>query len=69
MGSLSLAHWGIVLAIVLLIFGTKKLRSIGSDLGGAVRGFKQGMADGEEAGAPEPTTTRHITDAASDRAA
>lgn len=43
MGSLSIGHWFIVLAIVLLVFGTKKLRSIGSDLGGAVKGFKEGV--------------------------
>jgi sec-independent protein translocase protein TatA len=43
MGSLSIWHWLIVLLIVMLIFGTKKLRDIGSDLGGAVKGFKEGM--------------------------
>lgn len=43
MGSFSLWHWLIVLAVVLLVFGTKKLRHVGADLGGAVRGFKQGM--------------------------
>ena len=45
MGSLSIWHWIIVLVIVMLIFGTKKLRNIGSDLGGAVRGFKEGMKE------------------------
>ncbi|HUL42160.1 MAG TPA: Sec-independent protein translocase subunit TatA [Burkholderiales bacterium] len=43
MGSISIWHWLIVLLIVLLIFGTKKLRNIGSDLGNAVKGFKEGM--------------------------
>ena len=43
MGSFSIWHWLIVLVIVLLIFGTKKLRNIGADLGGAVKGFKEGM--------------------------
>ena len=43
MGSFSIWHWLIVLVVVLLIFGTKKLRNIGSDLGGAVKGFKDGM--------------------------
>ncbi len=38
----------IVLVIVLLLFGTKKLKNIGSDLGGAVRGFKSAMKDGKE---------------------
>jgi sec-independent protein translocase protein TatA len=46
MGSFSIWHWLIVLVIVMLIFGTKKLRNIGEDLGGAVKGFKQGMKDG-----------------------
>lgn len=45
MGSLSIWHWLIVLIIILLIFGTKKLRNLGSDLGGAVKGFKDGMRD------------------------
>jgi sec-independent protein translocase protein TatA len=46
MGSFSIWHWLIVLVIVMLIFGTKKLRNIGADLGGAVRGFKDGMREG-----------------------
>jgi sec-independent protein translocase protein TatA len=46
MGSLSIWHWLIVLVIIMLIFGTKKLRNIGSDLGGAVKGFKEGVKDG-----------------------
>lgn len=48
MGSFSIWHWLVVLVIVLLVFGTKKLRNIGSDLGGAVKGFKDGMKNGEE---------------------
>ncbi|MDD1788909.1 Sec-independent protein translocase subunit TatA [Burkholderia gladioli] len=47
MGSLSITHWLIVLAIVSLIFGTKKIRSLGTDLGGAIKGFKEGIADSE----------------------
>jgi sec-independent protein translocase protein TatA len=47
MGSLSIWHWLIVLLIVALVFGTKKLRNIGSDLGGAVKGFKEGVRDSE----------------------
>jgi sec-independent protein translocase protein TatA len=43
MGSLSIWHWLIVLLVVVLVFGTKKLRNIGSDLGGAVKDFKEGM--------------------------
>jgi sec-independent protein translocase protein TatA len=46
MGSFSIWHWLIVLVIVVLIFGTKKLRNMGQDLGGAVKGFKDGMKDG-----------------------
>lgn len=45
MGSFSIWHWLIVLVIVMLVFGTKKLRNIGQDLGGAVKGFKEGMRD------------------------
>ena len=50
MGGFSIWHWLIVLLVVVVIFGTKKLRNIGSDLGGAVRGFKEGMrgADGRQ---------------------
>jgi sec-independent protein translocase protein TatA len=43
MGSFSIWHWLIVLLVVILIFGTKKLRNMGSDLGGAMKGFKEGM--------------------------
>ena len=46
MGSFSVWHWLIVLLIVVMVFGTKKLRNMGSDLGGAVKGFKDGMKDG-----------------------
>lgn len=45
MGAFSIWHWLIVLVVVLLIFGTKKLRNIGGDLGGAVKGFKEGMKE------------------------
>ena len=48
MGSISIWHWLIVLVIVLLVFGTKKLRNIGGDLGGAVKGFKDGVKGGDE---------------------
>ena len=46
MGSFSIWHWLIVLVIVMLVFGTKKLRNVGADLGGAVKGFKDGMKEG-----------------------
>jgi sec-independent protein translocase protein TatA len=53
MGALSIWHWLIVLVIIMLVFGTKKLRNIGSDLGGAVRGFKEGVKEGTEQAANE----------------
>jgi len=46
MGGLSWIHWVVVLLIVVMVFGTKKLRNMGSDLGGAVKGFKDGMKEG-----------------------
>jgi sec-independent protein translocase protein TatA len=70
MGSFSIWHWLIVLLVVVVIFGTKKLRNIGSDLGGAVRGFKDGMkgandeADAAAAAAPpQQVTTAKRADA------
>lgn len=48
MGSFSIWHWLIVLVVVILIFGTKKLRNLGTDLGGAVKGFKDGMKTEED---------------------
>ena len=52
MGSLSIWHWLIVLVVVVLIFGTKKLRNLGTDLGSAVKGFKDGMKSEEDKAAP-----------------
>ena len=54
MGSLSIWHWLIVLVVVILVFGTKKLKNLGSDLGGAVKGFKDGMKEGGQPAADEP---------------
>lgn len=54
MGSFSIWHWLVVLLIVVLVFGTKKLKNIGTDLGGAVKGFKDGIKDG---GTAENQTT------------
>ena len=48
MGTFSIWHWLIVLLIIVLIFGTKKLKNMGADLGGAVKGFKDGMKEGHE---------------------
>lgn len=47
MGSFSIWHWLIVLAIVVLVFGTKRLRNLGSDVGGAVKGFKEAVNEGK----------------------
>lgn len=47
MGSFSIWHWLIVLAIVLVVFGTKKLRNIGGDVGGAMKNFKEAMKEKE----------------------
>lgn len=59
MGTLSIWHWLIVLLVVMIIFGTKKLRNMGADLGGAVRGFKEGMKDasGEPVAGEQPGRT------------
>jgi sec-independent protein translocase protein TatA len=58
MGSFSIWHWLVVLLIVVMVFGTKKLKNLGSDLGGAVKGFKDGMKEGgqpaDEAAASAP---------------
>ena len=58
MGTFSIWHWLIVLLVVVLIFGTKKLKNIGADLGGAVKGFKDGVKSGgetpDDAGAQAP---------------
>lgn len=61
MGSMSIWHWLLVLLIVVLLFGTKKLGNIGSDLGKAIRGFKKGLneddeedPDAKDPGKPEP---------------
>jgi sec-independent protein translocase protein TatA len=65
MGSFSIWHWLIVLLVIVLIFGTKKLRNVGSDLGGAVKDFKQGMKSGSEpeadpAAAPPQVATKKV---------
>jgi sec-independent protein translocase protein TatA len=63
MGTFSIWHWLIVLLIVVMVFGTKKLKNLGSDLGGAVKGFKDGMKEGgsseaEQAAAPTAQVTQ-----------
>ena len=67
MGSFSIWHWLIVLLIVVLVFGTKKLKNIGQDLGGAVKGFKDGMKEGEasaDAAAQQQVTASKTADQA-----
>ena len=66
MGSFSIWHWLIVLLVVVLIFGTKKLKNIGADLGGAVKGFKDGVKSGQEAAdatAPPAAPAQQVTTA------
>jgi sec-independent protein translocase protein TatA len=48
MGSFSIWHWLIVLLVIILVFGTAKLKNMGKDLGGAIKGFKEGMKDGAD---------------------
>ena len=70
MGSMSIWHWLVVLVIIMLVFGTKKLGNIGSDVGKAVKGFKDGVKGGEEEnktaapGAPgsSPASTQQVAD-------
>jgi sec-independent protein translocase protein TatA len=67
MGSFSIWHWLIVLLIVVMVFGTKKLKNMGGDLGGAVKGFKDGMKDG--AATPEDKPAAQVTASAAADAA
>lgn len=62
MGSFSIWHWLIVLVIVMLVFGTKKLRNMGQDLGGAVKGFKDGMRDGNAEAEEKSGQPRELRD-------
>lgn len=61
MGSFSIWHWLIVLLIIVLVFGTKKLRNIGADLGGAVKGFKEGVKGAGEGAEPPSQTPQQVT--------
>ncbi|MGG4605896.1 Sec-independent protein translocase subunit TatA [Paenalcaligenes sp. Me131] len=58
MGSFSIWHWLVVLVIIALVFGTKKLRNVGEDLGGAIKGFKKGMKDAQTDEQPEAVTQK-----------
>lgn len=61
MGSFSIWHWLVVLLIVVLVFGTKKLKNMGADLGGAVKGFKDGVRDGSVVPDPTPPAQVHVS--------
>jgi sec-independent protein translocase protein TatA len=63
MGSFSIWHWLIVLLIVVMVFGTKKLKNMGSDLGGAVKGFKDGMKEGGQAADDKDAPAGQVTHA------
>ena len=67
MGSFSVWHWLIVLLIVVLVFGTKKLKNMGSDLGGAVKGFKDGMKDGAADTPATPPASQVANNPAADK--
>ncbi len=67
MGSFSIWHWLIVLLIVVMVFGTKKLKNMGSDLGGAVKGFKDGMKDGAADAPAAPPAGQVANNAAADK--
>jgi len=63
-GGISVTQLLILLVIVMLVFGTKRLRNIGSDLGSAVKGFRKGIEDEPEDKEPEKITTAEKTSAA-----
>ncbi|WP_367848963.1 Sec-independent protein translocase subunit TatA [Rhodoferax sp. WC2427] len=67
MGSFSIWHWLIVLLIVVMVFGTKKLKNMGSDLGGAVKGFKDGMKDGAASADDDKPTAQVSASAAAQK--
>ena len=67
MGSFSIWHWLIVLAVVLLVFGTKRLTSGAKDLGGAVKEFKKGMRDDDKPAGQLGDQSRQAGDDASDK--
>lgn len=70
MGGLSIWHWAIVLVVVVLVFGTKKLRNLGGDLGGAIKGFKDGMKEGgaDESKAPADAAAAQVTNKTAEEA-
>ena len=73
MGGFSIWHWLVVLVIVALVFGTKKLRNIGEDMGSAIKSFRKGMQDGDDASKPSelkadpPATVQSSSESDKDR--
>jgi sec-independent protein translocase protein TatA len=73
MGGFSIWHWLVVLVIVALVFGTKKLRNIGEDMGSAIKSFRKGMQDGDDSSKPSelkadpPETAKSSTEGDKDR--
>lgn len=62
MGELSIWHWLLVLVVVMMVFGTRKLRTLGQDLGGAVKGFREAMREGQAEATPGPTVQTPAAD-------
>ena len=67
MGSFSIWHWLVVLLVVALIFGTKKLRNMGEDLGAAVKGFKKGFQGDDKAEQPQLKADAPVEPAAAEK--
>ncbi|HQR19821.1 MAG TPA: Sec-independent protein translocase subunit TatA [Burkholderiaceae bacterium] len=61
MGSFSIWHWLIVLLVIILVFGTSKLKNVGKDLGGAIKGFKEGMKEGSDEVAKKVEDAKQVT--------
>ena len=61
MGSFSIWHWLIVLLVIMLVFGTSKLKNMGKDLGGAIKGFKEGMKEGTNEGTQKVEDAKQVS--------
>ena len=62
MGSFSIWHWLIVLVVVMLVFGTKKIGNMGGDIGKAIRGFKDGVKGDDDKSASQNNTSAQVAD-------
>ncbi len=60
MSGLSISHLAIMMVVIVLIFGTSKLKNLGKDLGGAIKGFKESMKEGESTATVNVATPPHI---------